>query len=248
MHRFYIAPDMIEGNVARIDKEQARHIEKVLRLKSRDTITAFDGLGYEYLLQIMGRENNCLLAEIIDKVKKDNESNITLSLVQGMAKGDKMDLIIQKAVELGISSIYPLASENSVVRLEGDKADKKVGRWQAIAREACKQCRRNTIPCVHEPLILEQVLDMIDSRTAIMMYENEDKTALKAVLKDNRDRLLNSEIMLIIGPEGGFSSSEVERAREKGVFLAGLGPRILRTETAGIAASSIIMYELGDLG
>ena len=155
---------------------------------------------------------------------------------------------IQKAVEVGVSTIYPLQCERAVVQLKGEKAQKKVNRWQVIAREACKQCRRNIIPEVKPVISFYDLLRVINTTPAIMLYENEQKLRLKKVLDTNRDNIISQGLYLIVGPEGGFSPREVETAQESGCLTAGLGPRILRTETAGIVASSLVLYEFNDLG
>ncbi|MDD2586983.1 MAG: 16S rRNA (uracil(1498)-N(3))-methyltransferase [Syntrophomonadaceae bacterium] len=249
MHRFFVSADNITATIVRIDSEQSRHIEKVLRLKPGDTIILFDGSGAEYQARILGKdESNLLLAEIASTAQKDNEPGVKLSLVQGIARGEKMDTIIQKAVEVGVSTIYPLQCERAVVQLKGEKAQKKVNRWQVIAREACKQCRRNIIPEVKPVISFYDLLRVINTTPAIMLYENEQKLRLKKVLDTNRDNIISQGLYLIVGPEGGFSPREVETAQESGCLTAGLGPRILRTETAGIVASSLVLYEFNDLG
>ncbi|HPF21127.1 MAG TPA: RsmE family RNA methyltransferase, partial [Syntrophomonas sp.] len=135
------------------------------------------------------------------------------------------------------------------VKLEKERALKKQERWRVIAREACKQCRRSRIPEVYPPLSLVSLLEIIDAQPAIMLYENEKQQGFKELLKEKRPFLLGEqELFLIIGPEGGFAETEVEQARSQGVMTAGLGPRILRTETAGLAALTIVLYELADLG
>lgn len=250
MHRIYVDPQNVKINdgLVVIDDQQARHIEKVLRLKSGDVLTAFDGKGTEYCLQLQGRINGLLVGKIEDIRVVTREPQLRLALVQGIAKGDKMDTIIQKAVEIGISTIYPVVTQYSVVRWDKEKAEKKTNRWQTIAREACKQCRRNLVPDIKPVMDLGECYSLIGAAPAIMLYENETGTRLRNILQQNRDRFSCSDLFLLIGPEGGFSDSEAAEARKRGILTAGLGPRILRTETAGIAAASIVMYEYGDLG
>jgi len=249
MHRFYVCPQDISDRQVRIDQEQSRHIDRVLRLGPGDSVSIFDGLGREYEIRLQGLHNGRIEGEIIRMLAHSAEPSLRLSLVQGIAKGDKMDFIMQKAVELGVAAIYPFFSQHAVVKLDQEKAAKKQKRWQAIAREACKQCRRNHIPSVHQPGSLPLMLEIINGKPAIMLYENETRHGLKELLTEKRPSLLcEPELFLIIGPEGGFALSEVEMARSRGVMTAGLGPRILRTETASLAALSIILYELADLG
>ncbi len=247
MHRFFISPQNIKGNTVNIDREEARHIEKVLRLTIGDIVVCFDGTGREYQVRLEGRENGILTGQIIHTGLRESEPVLKLYLAQGIAKGEKMDTIIQKSVEIGVAAIYPVSCERSVVRLAVDKAEKKVHRWQSIAREACKQCRRNLIPEVIPVMNFTSLLEEIGDKPAIMLYENENQTSLKSLLKSQLREINGQEIFLLIGPEGGFSPQEVETANRKGIYTASLGPRILRTETAGLVAASIILYEYGDM-
>ncbi|MBC7074962.1 MAG: 16S rRNA (uracil(1498)-N(3))-methyltransferase [Syntrophomonadaceae bacterium] len=248
MHRFFIYADSIRGNTVDIDEEQARHIEGVLRLKSGDFIKAFDGTGHEYTLRLEGRKKGRLTARIEQFSMRDDEPLLKLFLAQSIAKGNKMDTIIQKATELGISAVYPFISERTVVRLNIEKAVAKQKRWQTIAREACKQCNRNVVPEIKPVIDFSQLLAEIGNRPAIMLYENEEQVSLKHLLRGKKEKFRTNQMFLLVGPEGGFAPWEVEAAAKANVFIVKMGPRILRTETAGIAASSIIMYEYGDLG
>lgn len=247
MHRFFIAPENIKGDILTIGHEEARHIERVLRLKDGDMAVFFDGMGQEYQVVLQRKENAPLTGRIIYENQRESEPALNLYLVQGIARGDKMDTIVQKATEIGIKAVYPVSCERSVVRLEGEKSEKKVQRWQSIVREACKQCRRNIVPEVMPVMDFPCLLMEIANRPALMLYENEDKNSLKALLQRE---MYNgaAEIFILVGPEGGFSENEVLTAVKKGVVTASLGSRILRTETAGLVAASIILYEYGDLG
>jgi 16S rRNA (uracil1498-N3)-methyltransferase len=249
MHRFYVNPQDINERQVWLDLEQSRHIDRVLRLGPGDRVIIFDGLGREYEIQLSGLHNGRVEGKIIQLLTQAAEPSFMISLVQGIAKGEKMDFIIQNAVELGTVAIYPFFSQHAVVKLEKERAVKKQERWQAIAREACKQCRRSHIPNVHQPCSLQTIMEIINGKPAIMLYENETRQGLKELLAEKRPSLTGEkELFLIIGPEGGFALAEVEMARTRGVMTAGLGPRILRTETAALAALTIVLYELADLG
>ncbi len=249
MHRFFVLADNIQGDIAYIDKQETRHMKKVLRLKAGDKVILFDGNGQEYQALLMEDTNNGLLAQITEMLVKEHSPEISLYLVQSIAKGDKMDNIIQKATEIGVAVIYPILSERTIVRLQGDNAAKKVIRWQHIAREACKQCRRNVVPVVKPIMDMNSIYKEIGDSPAIMLYENEKNNGLRKVLYNIQNQVSTSgKLSLVVGPEGGFSDTEVNNADKQGVNIASLGPRILRTETAGIVASSIIMYEYGLLG
>jgi len=247
MRRFFIEPENIQDSSICIPPEEARHIEKVLRLKTGDIVMFFDGTGQEYQVRLDGKENGVLTGRIMHRDLKDSEPALKLYLAQGIAKGEKMDAIIQKTVEIGVKAVYPVSCERSVVRLEGEKADKRVERWQTIAREACKQCRRNVVPEIKPVMGFPSLLQTIGERPALMLYEDEHRNGLKAWLRTEPYNRLK-EMFVLIGPEGGFSDNEVLTAVKQGIDIASLGPRILRTETAGLAAASMILYEYGDLG
>ncbi|CFX99119.1 Ribosomal RNA small subunit methyltransferase E [Syntrophomonas zehnderi OL-4] len=249
MYRFFVEPENISGLQVYINAEQTHHIEKVLRLKIGNIIRVFDGQNHEYEIRLIGKENESLKGEIIQEIKRHAEAPLFLSLVQGISKGDKMENIIQKAVEIGVGEIYPLISQYTVVKMEQERIGKKKQRWQSIAREACKQCCRNRIPAIHNPITFSQMLDLTQGYPAILLYEGEDQRGLKSVLREKAPTFLSaSRTFLIIGPEGGFSPEEAAQAKANNIITAGLGPRILRTETAGIVAASIVLYELADLG
>lgn len=247
MHRFFVSGENIRGGRVTFDAGEFRHIERVLRLGAGDTVTVFDGSGWEYLVRLNPNTNNRLTGEVVGKDSKNREAATSLYLVQGLGKGDKMETIIQKAVEIGVKAVYPLACERSVVRLEGDKALKKVERWQEIAVEACKQCRRNVVPEIKPITEYAGFWPEMAGRRSLMLYENEQDLRLGSYLKDQEPNLTGTELFLLVGPEGGFSSAEAEAARQHGCHTVTLGPRILRTETAGIVAAAIILYQLGDL-
>lgn len=249
MHRFFVDPQDIDHQQVYFSPEESRHIERVLRLRPGETVVVFDGSGWEYQVELSGKTPSGVLAgQILNREHKDRESPFKLALVQGIAKGEKMDTIIQKAVEIGIDSIHPLLTEHTVVQLEGSKRQQRQERWQAISRQACKQCRRNYVPPVLPPIELDCFLEQHQDKPILMLYESEQNCTLRQVLQDGLLDRNAQPWYLMVGPEGGFSKAEADLARKKGAVLAGLGPRILRTETAGLSAASIILYELGDLG
>jgi len=249
LHRFFVDPEDIIDQQVYFSPAESRHIERVLRLRPGETVVVFDGSGWEYQVQLLGRESSGTLAgQILNREFQDRESPFKLVLVQGIAKGEKMDTIIQKAVEIGIDSIHPILTEHTVVQLEGSKRQQRQERWQAISRQACKQCRRNHVPPVFPLTSMESFLEQHSDQPILMLYEAEQECTLRKVLQND---LLPKQIQpwyLMVGPEGGFSKAEAALAQEMGALLVGLGPRILRTETAGLLAAGIILYELGDLG
>lgn len=248
MHRFFVTPESVSGNMVLIDKEQSHHILKVLRLKSGDQVELFDGQGHVFSGILSRQENGGVLAEIQNKVYHTNEPAVRVVLAQGIARGEKMDYLIQKAVEIGVSAIVPFVSERTVVVLDQNKSQRKNDRWKKIAREACKQSKRNIIPEISPVILWPQLLTSLQDKRAVILYEEEENIRLREILAGYKDDLKTRSITIIVGPEGGFTPDEIQMAKDRNISVAGLGSRILRTETAGLAAASIILYEGGDLG
>jgi 16S rRNA (uracil1498-N3)-methyltransferase len=249
LHRFFVNSQDIEDQQVWFSPAESRHIERVLRLRGGDMVLVFDGSGWEYQVELLGRASSGgMVGQIVGKEYLDREVPFKLSLVQGIAKGEKMDTIIQKAVEVGIDSIHPLLTERTVVKLEGSKTKQRQERWQTISQQACKQCGRNRIPVVYPPTDLVSFLEQHQEQPVLMLYESEQDYTLRQVIRDHLLPCDKQPWYLLVGPEGGFSAAEVSLAQEKGAVPVGLGPRILRTETAGLLAAGIILYELGDLG
>lgn len=243
MHRFFI-PQLYTAEMT-IKDVDARHISKVLRMQPGDKLQIVSDDGVTAIAEIVSLQADSVVVKCLEKLAESHEPSVKITLAQGLAKGEKMDFIIQKAVEMGASSIVPVAMEHSVVRLEGAKADKKVERWQKIAEAAAKQSKRDIIPQVQPVQTIQQMLANNDLQHKIIAYECEDRLGLKTALQ-SCDNL--RELLLIIGPEGGISEFELEMARKNGAVPVSLGKRILRAETAGVVALSAILYETGDLG
>lgn len=246
MSRFFVGKDAISGNTITITGDDVNHIRKVLRLRTGDSITVCDGDGKEYTAEIGQMEAQYVKAEVVETQENHTEPPVEIVLFQGVPKSDKMDFIIQKTIELGISRIVPVLTERTVVKFDGRKdAENKRVRWQRISLEAAKQCNRGVVPTVDAPVRFEEALELSKSYDiGLIPYEKERTNKLKGLLKANSDR----RIAIFIGPEGGFTEHEIQKAQEYNVKPVTLGPRILRTETAGIAVLSILMYELGDVG
>ena len=247
MSRFFInTKDIFVDNI-NITGEDYNHIKKVLRLKCGENITLSDGTGNEYVAVIEEFGDGFAHTRIIETYKNLTEPPIKVTLYQGLPKSDKMDLIIQKSVELGINRIVPVITERTVVRLDSEKdAAKKCERWNRISQEAAKQCNRGIIPKIEVPMSFKEALKQVEDKAlSLIPYEKETKNSLRQIIETvgNID-----EISVFIGPEGGFTEQEIDEAIKNGLNSVTLGPRILRTETAGIAVLSILMYELGDVG
>ena len=243
MHRFFTDASCIDNGIVNITGDDVGHITKVLRLREGDEISVCNKAGMDYTCAIESISKETVTAKILCQSPSKTESNINITLYQGIAKGDKMDYIIQKGVELGVNKFVPVVTKRTVVKIS-DGA-KKTSRWQKIATEASKQSVRGIIPVVSEPMDFNDIVKTISqagNALNIMAYENESNIKLKNIIKNSKCTNVN----IIIGPEGGFDEAEAELARANGINTVTLGPRILRTETAPVAVCSAIMYELGD--
>ncbi len=243
MPRFFTDKENISDAKIYITGDDVKHISKVLRLRIGDEITICDGAGSDYECEISEISADRVVADISEVHANSAESELYLTLYQGLTKGDKMDYIIQKCVELGVSKIVPVLTKRAVSR--PSDGDKKVVRWQKIAAEAAKQCGRGIIPEVGKICTFEEAIGSVAEEKEslnLMPYECEQERHLRDALKAYNGKSVN----IFIGPEGGFDDSEVGLARAKGMKTITLGPRIMRTETAPLAVSAAIMYEIGD--
>ena len=244
MSKFFVDDKNISKDSIIITGEDVSHIKKVLRLKAGDDIVVCNGRGTDYSAKIIEIDQNYINLKVIESHKNITEPPVEITLFQGIPKADKMDFIIQKSIELGVFKVVPVMTERTIVRFEQEKDHiKKTIRWQKIALEAAKQCNRGIIPVVLEPLDFQSALKLAaKSNMSFIPYENELKANLKAEIHNKQAK----DVSIVIGPEGGFSEKEIRLAEAENIKPVTLGPRILRTETAGIAVISIIMYELGD--
>lgn len=246
MHRFFIEEPY--NDIMQITGGDAKHISKVLRMQPGDKLQVVSDDGITALAEVEAIDSEAVTVKCLEKLAELHEPRVKITLAQGLAKGEKMEFIIQKAVELGATSVVPVAMEHSVVRLDATKAAKKVERWQKIAESAAKQSKRDIIPEVQPLQTVKEMLAKNTCGTKIIAYECEDRMSLKEALQDAEAKGGITDLLLIIGPEGGISPAELEMAREAGAIPVSLGKRILRAETAGLVAMSAIFYETGDLG
>lgn len=221
-------------------------MKNVLRLKPGENIILCDGYKNDYIVRVDRFQPDAVHTIIIETKENNTESPVSVTLFQGLPKSDKMDFIIQKGIELGVKKIVPVITERTIVRIDNKKdIENKLTRWRRIALEAAKQCNRGVIPDVSHPVSFAEALELSrDSMLSLIPYEKEMDKGLREYINNS---LINS-VSVMIGPEGGFSEKEVEKAISSGIKPVTLGPRILRAETAGLAVLSILMYELGDIG
>ena len=250
MHKFFTPKELINGDVAKIIGDDVKHIYKVLRISEGEKVTLNNCEGIEYLGKVISVSKQEVLIEILEKLEDNNESDIKIYLFQGLPKSQKMDLIVQKGTELGITEFIPTITHRVDVKLKGEF--KKLDRLNRIALEAAKQSKRSIIPKVSEPIEFNAVLERINSLDLLIVpYENANnfgiKTLINELRKDNTTNTIKN-VGIFVGPEGGIEEEEIERLKDKGAHIVTLGKRILRTETAGFVATALIQYELSDLG
>ena len=250
MHKFFTQPENINEYEGKITGDDVKHIYKVLRLSEGEKIILNDCMGTEYLGEISNVSKTEVSVKILEKLEVNNESRVEVYLFQGLPKAQKMDLIVQKGTELGVKEFIPVITERVDVKLKGEF--KKLDRLNRIALEAAKQSKRSIIPQVSNPVSFEEVLQEIKSMDLFLVpYENADNFGFKGVISDLRENYALSSVKkigIMVGPEGGFEKTEIEKLKREGAYIITLGSRILRTETAGFVAASLIQYELGDLG
>lgn len=243
MYRFFITPDQLEGPRIRITGEDVNHIKNVLRMKHGEEIRISDGTGRDYFCRIESIETEQVTAKIVREEQNTTELPSRIVLFQGLPKGDKMEWIIQKTVELGVSEIVPVSCRRCVVKLDPKKEEGKLRRWNTISESAAKQSKRLIIPRVMPVMTLKEAIaygSSLDIR--LIPYENENGMQNSGRLI--KDCVPGKSAGILIGPEGGFDGSEVEYARACGWNPISLGKRILRTETAGMMLLSVLMFRL----
>lgn len=245
MPKFFVLPQAFDQDFVKISGLDAKHITKVLRKSPGDDIIVCDGCGFDYHTIIETVSGQEVLLRIKDKEKNLCEPEVRVTLYQCVPKGSKMDEVVQKCTELGVSSIVPFVSARTVVKDDKEGFAKKTARWQKTADESVKQCMRGVIPCVSEVLSFEEMLELAQKHSLCLMpYENCRTTDLKSVLQ-KADGCL--DVGIIIGSEGGFEETEVAQAEARGIIPVTLGRRILRTETAGAAVLGCVMYQLDQM-
>lgn len=238
--RLYIPGSYTEHSILRLDDDSAHYLRTVLRLKRGAELTLFNGTDQEFAAVVTEAHREQVCLQLGESRERSVESPLNLHLAMGISRGERMDLVIQKAVELGVTRITPLFTEHCVVRLDETRRGNRTAHWQKIIHGACEQSGRNRIPRLDEPQRLE---DFLQHRPQTgLFFDPLGKTGLSGLQKPE------GSLTLLAGPEGGFAGHERESAREAGYIPVRLGPRILRTETAAIAALTAVQCLWGDLG
>lgn len=241
MYKFFVEPEQIVEDAVFITGEDVNHIVHVLRMKKGEQVLVSTSNDREYLCEITALEEEAVQLKLLDVYGSNRELPIEVTLYQALPKGDKMETVIQKMVELGAVRIVPVVTKRCVVQLDQKKAAKKVARWNAISEAAAKQSKRNKIPEVTMPMpFAEALLDAKKLEAALIPYENAEGMEQARSMVDEAAK--KRSLGIFIGPEGGFTEQEMEKSQQNGVKPISLGHRILRTETAGMMLMSVIMF------
>jgi len=243
--RFYAPPEQVEGSAITLSHEESHHLSRVLRLRPGDPAFVFDGHGVERECEITEIGSKSARLRIIRVLEDAVESPSHLTLAQAVARGEKFDLIVQKATELGVSRIVPLSTEHSEVKLSSEQAEKRLERWRRISLEALKQSGRRRLVELVPPLTLQEFLESPPAASRrILVFSERGGSPVASIVKE----AVGAAFTALIGPEGGWSDGELSMMEERGCLFATLGPRVLRTETAAIAALALLQHLTGDLG
>ena len=247
MPKFFVTTNQIEGNTIIIQNEDVNHIKNVLRAKIDDTIDICDcQTSKNYICKIEQIEEKNIYCHIVEEIASNVEPHIQVSIFQGLPKADKMELVIQKSVELGVYDITPVEMKRCIVKINAKDESKKIQRWQKISEGAAKQSGRDRIPTIHPVINIHTLCENIKEYDFVLVaYENEKVNTLKQELKNiKQDQNKQMKIAIIIGPEGGIDKEEIAKLEEQNAKIITLGNRILRTETVALNMLSVIMYEL----
>jgi 16S rRNA (uracil1498-N3)-methyltransferase len=245
MRRFTIAPERRDGDQVTFDQAESHHLARVLRLKAGDTVVAVDGSGRDYTVRLE-RVSAQATGTIVSVTARDTESPFPITLVQGLPKGDKLETIIRAVTELGVTRVAPAVTARTVVRLDAARGVARLARWERVAREAAKQCGRARLPVIDaaRPLA-EWIAEPAEPAVLRLCFWEEERAPLADVVATLAEPPAGA--MVIVGPEGGLTRDEVDTARRAGWHVAGFGPRLLRTETAGPAIVAALQFKFGDL-
>jgi len=237
--RIHTAQALQAGARVELEQRQAHYVARVLRMRAGDALILFNGTGGQYpaTLQTVGK--NAVVVSTGDFEPLERESPLALHLGIAVSRGDRMDWVVQKATELGVRSITPLTSERTEVRLKGERAEKKLRHWQQVATSACEQCGRNRLPVVNTLQLLHDWCERVEADVRLVLDPAADSSDPGAAAP--------ASVALLVGPEGGFSAEEIAAARAAGFHSLLLGPRVLRTETAPLAAISLLQARWGDM-
>jgi 16S rRNA (uracil1498-N3)-methyltransferase len=246
MQRYFIPPEQFGENTVIILGDDAHHLLKVLRVHEGHQVICCDGISREAIVEITELTKGLITAVIVERLEINNEPKTKVWIAQSLPKADKMETVIQKCTEIGAVRFIPFISDRTIVQYDHKKEAKRLERWEKIAKEAAEQSHRNRIPTVDSLTTWKSLLELLpELQLALICYEKETAMTFKAMLQKHSPL---ENILIIIGPEGGFTSKEIKEAETAGCQSVSLGKRILRTETAAMAALTCILYETGEMG
>lgn len=243
--RVFVPGPLSARSTITLPEAASEHLVRVLRLGAGAAFTLFDGRGGEYGAELLDAHRRGARARVNDHDPIERESPLAVTLLQSLARGEKMDWVVQKAVELGVSRIVPVHARRSVVQLEKERSRKRVAHWRAVAIGACEQCGRNRVPEIVEPAEFAGACASTQAAARLVLAP-ESRVSWRAIVSAAADA--SGGIAILVGPEGGFEPEEIELAIRAGFVAVGLGPRVLRTETAALAALAALQTHAGDLG
>ncbi|MFT6916040.1 MAG: 16S rRNA (uracil1498-N3)-methyltransferase [Motiliproteus sp.] len=238
--RVYEPQPLIEGAEISLSDSAVQHLGRALRMRPGESVLLFDGAGHEHRAELLELSKRSISVRVGPASQRSQESSLAIELGQVMSRGERMDYAVQKATELGVTRIQPLFSERCEVKLSSERQDKRLQHWQQVAISACEQCGRSQVPEILPPLSLSLWLARTDGELKLVLHPDAAKPLSQ--------RQPPASVDLLIGPEGGLSDQEIAQARDAGFESLQLGPRVLRTETAPVAALSVLQYLWGDLG
>lgn len=241
MHRFYHSNPLDLNQIIILDEFSSHHALRVMRVKVDDFLVLFNGDGFEYRGRVSDINKKTINVEILSKEKNNSESPININLFQSISSNEKMDMVIQKATELGVSSIQPIFTSRSTIKLSLDRTKKRVIHWKQVSISACEQSGRSKIPTIKSPIVFDQIAERITTNSLNLLLHPDNLEE-----SSNLPNEYSGDINIFIGPEGGFSQDEVLLLKKQNCINIQLGPRILRTETAPLAIIAILQYKYGD--
>lgn len=236
--RIYTCQALIVDSVLDLEEAQSHHLNKVLRMQAGRELILFNGLGGEYSAIIETITKKLVSVRVTDFNADNRQSFLQLELAIGISRGDRMDWVLQKATELGVTKITPLLTERTEVKLGGERSDKKLAHWQQTIVSACEQCQRNLLPQLNQPILFSEWITQCNAELKFVLHHRDNQGLPQGKTVDS--------VALLIGPEGGLSETEISQAIVQQFSPLTLGPRILRTETAPVAAISLVQYLWGD--
>lgn len=237
--RLFVDQPLQADQTLELDREASNYISRVLRRTEKDPLTLFNGDGNNYAA-ILTKPGKTTTVQINSQSKNSNESPLNITLVQSLAKGSKLDLIIQKATELGVNRITPVSSDRSVLQIDSARLDKRMQHWRGVAIAACTQCQRSVVPVVDPPQSYSNWLELQPHDNTFILHPKAEQSIASVEIN-------GKHCTMIVGPEGGFNNEEIQQALTGGVIPIACGPRILRTETAGFTSIAILQSRFGDL-